>query len=45
MEDEKTILDCGCEFEMINNKGFWVYCEEHDVDAAQDSGKPTIKKR
>jgi hypothetical protein len=40
---EPKLLDCGCEFEVINNRGFWVYCDEHDVDAIETE-KPIIKK-
>jgi hypothetical protein len=42
--EKNIVLECGCEYEVINNKGFWFYCEEHDVDAALSTEKPVLKK-
>ena len=40
-----TVLDCGCEYEVINGKVMWIYCDEHDVDIEQPTEYPIKKFR
>ena len=42
---EKVILECGCEFEEINGKGYWIYCDEHDVEVYDMEPRPLTKYR
>jgi hypothetical protein len=43
--EDRIILDCGCEYEEINGRSYWVYCDEHDVDVCERDRQPLTKFR